>query len=160
MRYILFFLGYYISGFLVFSQSSQEGILATSGDEVIKEQVQIVWILGDTFVGNLESESASLTQGGAYYTQAALLTSTTRIHLPELKIYPNPGSEYIWVEGVPSEKAWALKLYTLHGQMLMNHPLMPFSTNEISLKGLPSGVFLIHIENQSGLFQPFRFLKR
>ena len=160
MRYTFLLLGFLFPGLFAFPQAIQEGVFASSADEVIKDEVQMVWILGDTFVGSLVSESASLVQGLAYYSQVDLATSNTRIYIPELKIYPNPASDYVWIEGVPSEKSWSLKLLTLHGQVLESQRLLPFSTNEISLAGLPSGVYLIYIKNQDGLSHPFSFLKR
>ncbi|MEM6628882.1 MAG: T9SS type A sorting domain-containing protein [Bacteroidota bacterium] len=158
MRNIFLFVGFFQFGFFSIAQTTPNGVLASSGDEVILAQVQMVWILGDTFVGSLENSSIRLSQGLAY-ASVDLTTSAHRISLPGLKVYPNPGSETIWIEGVPYEGAWTLKLFSPQGKMLLTVSLHSFSNNEISLHKLPTGTYLLHIENQNGQHLPFRLLK-
>lgn len=58
----------------------------------------------------------------------------------EILLYPNPTSDFLKIEY--NEKDIQLKLFSMHGEMLCG----PVSSNVMDLRGLPTGLYFIHIQ--------------
>ncbi len=62
-----------------------------------------------------------------------------------LKIYPNPGSEYISIAGINDMQKVKISICNLYGQNLLNTR----NTHHIDVSTLPDGVYLLKVEGQN-----------
>jgi hypothetical protein len=62
----------------------------------------------------------------------------------DLKIYPNPATDYITIGAESGALPVHLAIYNLHGQLVhtVEHP----SSNRLSIKHLPSGMYFISVK--------------
>lgn len=76
----------------------------------------------------------------------------------DLKIYPNPFSQTLWIDNV--QNARSVVVVNLIGQQVMNMQLHGDSRVSIPTENLPSGVYLISVEGQGGERTVRRVIKR
>lgn len=63
--------------------------------------------------------------------------------MDEVEVYPNPASETVWIENV---EPTVIQVYNTLGQMVKTVQ----GTNEISVVGLPEGVYVLRITDEKG----------
>ncbi len=100
---------------------------------------------GDTFIAGLPfaDYSNNIDSGGCrIYNNPAL--NVSEMVFENLKIFPNPVYNNIFVSGITSNKA-LIELYTLEGKKLMASELKKSKLNEINLKTYPPGIYLLKI---------------
>lgn len=73
-----------------------------------------------------------------------------------IKVYPNPVSSYLIVEGLQLAKQAAIKLYNSTGQLVFNEKI---SNNKINLHNLQNGYYTYAIFNKEGLLKADKVLK-
>lgn len=75
----------------------------------------------------------------------------------EIKVYPNPATEWIAIETDASEMLEA-RLYDLHGRTLYNTQVSN-QMKEINIGDLPGGTYLLNVSGEHGLIQTFKIQK-
>lgn len=84
---------------------------------------------------------------GAQYGQPWFSSlSTTSFEKAEIKVYPNPATDYLIVSGINLDSQFSI--YTLTGQKLMTKSV---SNNEKIAINLPSGIYFINLGNEENL---------
>ena len=73
------------------------------------------------------------------YITVSGTTSIQKNRMDEIMIYPNPASENLHIN---SEREFHLKIISLSGQVMKSSR----NLNQIDISGLPSGIYIIHIE--------------
>lgn len=63
---------------------------------------------------------------------------------PEVKVYPNPASEWIKIDGINSAE---ISVLNIHGQLVKS---VKFTGNEIAVSDLTSGLYFFVIQTESG----------
>jgi len=76
----------------------------------------------------------------------ALLNSLPKITAGQIEVYPNPASEKIFVKTLSNEVP-ELRLYSLNGTLLKK-----VKGNEITVKELNTGTYLLKIQTEKGIF--------
>jgi len=91
------------------------------------------------------------SQNGTIYKITAPNASVEEIHNQnKIKIYPNPASDKIFVEGINQENLNA-EFITLEGRVILNKNVN--SDNSIDISGLNSGIYFITIKsNQTKIY--------
>lgn len=115
---------------------------------------------GNDFMCNAMAQDTLLATWGdtrngrlnIYFTKIDLRSMVgTGIHqlgseaLPQIKVYPNPVSDYLMVEG---EGILEMELRDLSGRLIMEAERGP-----MQLSGLPSGVYLLEVRTEAGEFE-------
>ena len=75
-----------------------------------------------------------------------LMTSLPAIDAGQIKIYPNPVSEMLFVE-TPSNEIPTLRLYSFSGVLLKE-----IRANEISVKEFSTGTYILRVKTEKGIF--------
>jgi hypothetical protein len=90
------------------------------------------------------------------FTTADYAVSTTNIQRPSFKLFPNPTTDFITIEGIETVNT-RYSVVDLNGRLVQN---ANFSTSEnrIDVSHLPKGIYVISIETESGKVSE-RFLK-
>ncbi|MDY0200907.1 MAG: T9SS type A sorting domain-containing protein [Bacteroidales bacterium] len=129
-----------------------------SGGEYHKSDAgSISWSLGETAISTLKTSEYIITQG----QQQSMLTVTTIGTDPgsiSITAYPNPTSNYIFIEVVGEITNLKYEVYTVNG---LNIAGKPFDSNpqKIAFGQLNSGVYLIRIQRDNQTIKTLRVVK-
>ena len=67
-----------------------------------------------------------------------------------LKIYPNPASNYLYMETKESDKLVRVQMHTVNGQTILTKNLTGHSRFRLNLEGVEEGIYFIQIQTTSG----------
>jgi hypothetical protein len=142
MRYFtLFFLFFSFSGF---SQSISKQVMGPAGTTYENENNKISYTAGEVAVGAMTSEDGSIQLGNGYYPSLDLSTLTTQT--PELqlqvKIYPNPVAEAIFITH-PTEQFFEVRITDASGKQMLKSPHQ--KQQPLSVQNLTSGTYFITV---------------
>jgi len=142
MRYFtLFFLFFSFSGF---SQSISKQVMGPAGTTYENENNKISYTVGEVAVGAMTSEDGSIQLGNGYYPSLDLSTLTTQT--PELqlqvKIYPNPVAEAIFITH-PTEQFFEVRITDASGKQMLKSPHQ--KQQPLSVQNLTSGTYFITV---------------
>jgi PKD repeat protein len=113
-----------------------------------------------TFEITLNTDGSGLT-GDVSASALVLSTETTQVRAEEIRLYPNPVSNFLFVQFPESVQADAqLRIMDARGQMVLQ-PGQAGANNqkEISVDNLPGGLYFLQIETAEG-FVSKRFIKQ
>ncbi|MDA3953342.1 MAG: T9SS type A sorting domain-containing protein [Bacteroidales bacterium] len=162
--YILFlavFFGLYVSG-----QSISSYVVASAGESVEAGGLNVSWTLGEIAIETLEDDGNTLilTQGfqQAYFDITSIEDPLLSGNF-NLKVYPNPASDFVWVELESEEINEAIvELYDLNGKLVYNSKLnITEVRTQISLTNLSSSQYILKISDSSGeVLHTYKLIKR
>lgn len=72
-----------------------------------------------------------------------------------ISVYPNPAGELLHISSDSQLKS--LALYDVSGKLLLKKPVNSYYT-ELDLSSLPSGIYLLHVTDESGMIHPEKLL--
>ncbi|MFN7326626.1 MAG: phospholipase D-like domain-containing protein [Chitinophagales bacterium] len=81
--------------------------------------------------------------------------STTGLFNPAIRIWPNPTSDFLVIEGLPEEQV-AVEVWSAMGQRVWQAQVV--GTTRLSIQELPAGAYLIHLKG-SNVFTSFPLQK-
>ena len=90
-------------------------------------------------------DEAGNKSGKTIVSQHTIITGIESFELNELKIYPNPFSDYFIVEAEHNGNA---VIYNLYGKAMFN-VLLQTGNNRINTSGLPRGIYLLKQETNT-----------
>ena len=161
--YVMIFgclMGLYTSG-----QSISSYVIASAGESVENGGISVSWTLGELAIETLEDDGNTLilTQG---FQQGYFEITSIGEPLSDnfnLKIYPNPATEYVLVDLQSDEINDAIvELYDLNGKMVYNDKFDVIEgPNKVDLTGLNSSQYILRITDSTGkVLQTFKLIKR
>ena len=130
----------------VTSEITDDDLVIYDFDDV---DVRYVRIVGH---GNSDSEWNSYTEFEiwGYYTETTLIEFQTD---SEIKLYPNPSSDLIFIDGVEDCMA---EIYNLQGICLLKQKC----NGSIDVRGLTSGNYMVRIVGNEGVVAVLTFVKK
>ena len=141
LYFTLFFLFFSFSGF---SQSISKQVMGPAGTTYENENNKISYTAGEVAVGAMTSEDGSIQLGNGYYPSLDLSTLTTQT--PELqlqvKIYPNPVAEAIFITH-PTEQFFEVRITDASGKQMLKSPHQ--KQQPLSVQNLTSGTYFITV---------------
>ena len=162
--YILFlavFLGLSVSG-----QSISSYVVASAGESVETSDVSISWTLGEIAIETLEDNGNTLilTQGfqQAYFDITSIEDPILSNNF-KLKVYPNPASEFVWVELESDEiNEVLIEMFDLNGKLVYNSKLNIHEVRtQIKLTDQNSSQYILRISDSSGtVLHTYKLIKR
>jgi len=93
----------------------------------------------------LEYEDGIFTTSGAPRWFTTTLDAITEINNPEFHIYPNPTSDFIFIENIEPQQ---VTIYSLDGKLIKTVE----NTNIIDVRDLNEGIYLINIGGKTKKF--------
>jgi hypothetical protein len=84
-----------------------------------------------------------LHNGVLSISQATEISSTNTV---EIRIYPNPSVDYVYIENIPEKTA--IRIYNVQG-LLVKNIISTQATEKINLNGLAEGMYLIHLSGKN-----------
>jgi len=125
--------------------SSQIGILNTDNS--------VIWTSAysgssfSTFGQNAQKDLfvAALNTGKIYKITTGTLSTQENTHLNELKIYPNPASKKVFIEGLQDKNSIA-EIISAEGRRVLEGAKIN-SDNSVDISGIPSGVYYLILKS-------------
>ncbi|PLX10156.1 MAG: hypothetical protein C0597_17260 [Marinilabiliales bacterium] len=149
----------------VAGQSISSYVIASAGESNEAGGINISWTLGEIAIETLEDNANTLvlTQG---FQQGYFEITSVGEPLSNnfsLNIYPNPASDFVWVDLDSKEIVNAvIELYDLEGRLLYNDQFNVLEgPNKVSLQDLNASQYIIRVVDSSGnILQTFKLIKR
>ncbi|KFF14824.1 cadherin [Chryseobacterium soli] len=125
--------------------SSQIGILNTDNS--------VIWTSAysgssfSTFGQNAQKDLfvAALNTGKIYKITTGTLSTQENTHLNELKMYPNPASKKVFIEGLQDKNSTA-EIISAEGRRVLEGTKIN-SDNSVDISGIPSGVYYLILKS-------------
>jgi len=120
----------------------------TSDSKNINDEGTLTCVV-NSFADNLDAQSITT------YVSSKIPTAIHSLNEPEIRIFPNPASQYLQLSSV--EGVTNLQIFNILGQPLISK-INP-GTGTIDISGLNSGIYLIQIRQKES-DKTFRFIKK
>lgn len=127
----------------------KEHVIASAGTNLSEGNVKLSFTLGETFTPTLKMSETKITQGFQQPHQHPLSSASTPSHF-NLKVYPNPTTDFIIIENPENKEGAYFYLYNESGQILQSAG-MQGNFQQLDLTALPAGIYLLQTtyQNQS-----------
>lgn len=164
MKKILLIVFVSILGSYIYGQEVSSSVIASAGESVKTGDVDVSWTLGEIAIETIgDGSTVVLTQGfqQGYFEITSIgepLSSEFQIN-----VYPNPASEFIWVDLSSNELESALvEIYDMEGKLVYNNKWeFVDGPNKILLNDLNASQYILRVTNNSGkVIQTFKLIKR
>lgn len=149
----------------VYGQEVSSSVIATVGESVETGNVSVSWTLGEIAIETLGEDGGSviLTQGfqQGYFEITSIGEPLSNEF--QLNVYPNPATEYIWIDLKSNEvKSAIVEIYNMEGKLVYNSRWeFVNGPNQIMLNELNSSQYILRITDSSGkVLQTFKLIKR
>jgi hypothetical protein len=162
----LYILGLLIlATFFVHGQSVSSYVVATAGESAEAGGLSISWTLGEIAIETLEDNNNTLilTQGfqQGYFEITSIGDPLSNNF--NLKIYPNPARDYVWIDLESDEvKSAVIELYDLQGKLVLNDEFNIIEgPNKVDLQELGGSQYILRvIDSKGNILQTFKLIKR
>jgi hypothetical protein len=137
---------------------SAQVVISTAGETQKISGFEISWTIGEPLIETISAENTILTQG--FHQSKLTVTAIEEITNINLKVYPNPTSEFITIQFNTLEKNPDYSLLDFSGKLL-EHKTISASTTNVNLKNLASGTYLLKIDDKNARqLQTFKIIKK
>ena len=157
MKTILLIISFLTSINLASGQSIELEVISGNGDIYTSNSgMDLHFTLGEVMVQRYENGEI-LTQGfHQMYDEATPVFETPKANI-ELKVYPNPTTDWVAVETDSNEPLY-LQLFDTNGQLLYNAKQYD-QIEKLDVSNLPSGSYFLNVAGEKGLIQSFMLQK-
>ena len=112
--------GMFFCGSVVFCQTIQNSVISSTGGSASSGNVKMDYTLGETVIETFSAGGNTLTQG--FHQTNLTLVAIENIELfAEISIYPNPATEFIYIEIPENHAALEFLLYDVNGKLLKTY---------------------------------------
>jgi hypothetical protein len=140
------------------SLSAQE-VISSAGETQSISGCEVNWTLGEPAIETISSGSIIFTQG--FHQSKLTVTAIDELLVSdlELKVYPNPTTEFVVIQINQLNNKPAFSLYDLSGKLLQSQ-LISASETHVNLSEYASGTYLLKLnQNLQRPFQAFKIVK-
>ncbi|WP_321348795.1 T9SS type A sorting domain-containing protein [uncultured Draconibacterium sp.] len=159
MKKLLLFLIIIVNGTFLPTLNAQE-IVSTAGTVYETNGIQLSWTLGETVIETAESGSLVLTQG--FHQSKLVITALDDITIAdfEVKVYPNPTSDFVVVHFDENNLNTHIQLFDLAGKKLKESVANNTDT-QMNMTEYPGGTYLLKLlDDNFHPIQTFKIIKR
>ena len=152
-----------IIGVYTYGQSVSSSVIATAGESVENGSVNVSWTLGEIAVETIEGTNVTLTQGfqQGYFEVVSIGDPLSNEF--ELNVYPNPATEFIWIDLKSNEVISSIiEIYNMDGKLVYNEKWeFGNGPNQIMINELNASQYILRISDSNGkVLQTFKLIKR
>ncbi len=144
--------------FVAGSTTAQE-VISANGGTATAAGTQVSWTIGEPVIATISDANNTLTQG--FHQTKLTVTAINDIQVSgvEIKVYPNPTSDFVTVHfGKVVEKP-AYFLFDLSGRMIQQKNIE--STDEkIDMTDYSGGSYILKLNSGQQPLQTFKIIKR
>lgn len=139
--------------------ANAQEVISAAGETNNISGYEISWTLGETVIQTFDAGSSALTQGlHQSKLQVTAIDELSEKGL-ELKIYPNPTSDFITISFDKMPENPVYSLFDLSGKLLENRNISEANT-KIEMQHFPGGSYILKMTNKNQLIQTFKIIKQ
>lgn len=141
---------------LLFAQSG----FVSSGGDAQSTSGNISFSLGQIDYKNAANSNGNFSEGIQQVFVEEVETSLSNFKsLPNLKVYPNPTSDFLFIEkfDVWTESVSA-NIYDIQGKLLVSFKIEN-ELHQVNIQNFTSGIYLLNFYNSSGSAKSFKIIK-
>lgn len=142
-----------------YTNHAQE-VVATAGETKKAGNIELSWTLGEPVIATLSEGSNQLTQG--FHQTKLVVTALNELNMAELelKVYPNPTSDFVIVHLNTTEIRSRFTLFDIAGKILSQNRITETDT-QLNMLNYASGTYVLKVFNDKEQpIQSFKIVKR
>jgi hypothetical protein len=117
--------------------------------------VNVIW--NDNATGQLMVVESNGVCNDTSYLNVSIINAVQTLHQIPARIYPNPCSKHLYIDGLAAGKRYRISIQDLSGRNIKY--LETFADVSIDVSALSSGSFLLYIANEQNQQSIFKFIK-
>ncbi len=138
-------------GINLYSQTIERYLISPSGEEFKNTTVELNFSIGDIVIDTKSNSQVTLTQG---FHQTQVIATSLKTPLEseiELNIYPNPFTDFVYVDIKGDDlRQFSYRLFDIEGKLLKKGSLNP-NHSKLDFSSFKQQVYLFSIVNEKGL---------
>ena len=152
--YIILFLLFFVAG-----NTTAQTVVSANGGTATAAGTQISWTIGEPVTTTVSDGSNILTQG--FHQSKLTVTAINDIQIAgvEIKVYPNPTSDYVTVHFNKVAEKPVYLLFDLSGR-LMEQKNIESNDAKIDMTRYAGGSYILKLNNGRQPLQSFKIIKR
>lgn len=111
--------------------------------------------VGEIYVIPTDPEQSNSGTMGLLYQTVLQVLGVSELQKDNVKIYPNPASDFIYIKLNSKSKIEDIEVYDLSGKLVVKTKL---NSEKIDLKNLPPGTYMIVFKNSD--IKPIKIIKK
>lgn len=111
--------------------------------------------VGEIYVIPTDPDQASSGTMGLLYQSVLHVLGVSELEKDNVKIYPNPTADFIYVKLSSKSKIEGAEIYDLSGKLVFRTKL---DSEQLDLRSLPQGVYMIVFKNSD--LKPVKIIKK
>ena len=124
---------------------AQKSVVATGGSASSIEHVTISYSVGQIAIGAAQTTNFSVNEGIQQPIAVSELSIEEALLLAvELKVYPNPSSQTLYIDRTEAEKELQYQIISSDGAEKLSGTLTG-NTTAVSLQSLPAAIYLLRV---------------
>ncbi len=141
------------------SVTAQTVVSANGGTATTADGTQVSWTIGETIVATVGDADNTLTQG--FHQSKLTVTAIDDIQVSdvEIKVYPNPTSDYVIVHFSKVIEKPTYFLFDLSGRIIEQKSIESTDV-KIDMTSFAGGSYILKLNNGQKPLQAFKIIKR
>ncbi|WP_294324664.1 T9SS type A sorting domain-containing protein [uncultured Chryseobacterium sp.] len=111
--------------------------------------------IGEIYVIPTDPDQASSGTMGLLYQSVLQVLGVSELEKDNVKIYPNPTADFIYVKLSSKSKIEGAEIYDLSGKLVFRTKM---DSEQLDLRSLPQGVYMIVFKNSD--LKPIKIIKK
>ncbi|WP_294223047.1 T9SS type A sorting domain-containing protein [uncultured Chryseobacterium sp.] len=111
--------------------------------------------VGEIYVIPTDPDQASSGTMGLLYQSVLQVLGVSELEKDNVKIYPNPTADFIYVKLSSKSKIEGAEIYDLSGKLVFRTKM---NSEQLDLRSLPQGVYMIVFKNSD--LKPIKIIKK
>lgn len=111
--------------------------------------------VGEIYVIPTDPDQANSGTMGMLYQTVLQVLGITELEKDNIKVYPNPTTDFIYVKLNSKSKIEGAEIYDLSGKLVLTTKL---ESEKLDLRSLPQGVYMIVFRNSD--IKPIKIIKK
>ncbi len=138
---------------------SAQTVFSANGGTATAAGTQVSWTVGEPVVATVSDGNNTLTQGFQQSKLTVTAIDDLQVQGVEIKVYPNPTSDYVTVHFSNNVKNPAYLLFDLSGRLIEQKNIE--STDiKIDMSGYSGGSYILKLRTAEQPLQTFKIIKR
>ena len=130
-------------------------VVSSSGSSFINSNIKLDYTLGEVLISTLDNNGYLVTQG-FHQTSWSILSSNNILKEVDIKIFPNPTSDYLNVCSDISSVI-LVEIFNVNGQKFFKSS--ENASHTIDVSSFSKGIYIINIYRQNQLIKTVKLLK-
>lgn len=142
-----------------FGQTTENFSIDNGGELLNNNQLQVIYTIGEVSVNEFSNETLLVSEGFINSSSINSSLNNNSYHLTDLKIYPNPAVDLLFVNFLTTKNR-KYQIFNTIGQKVVEIYLQG-KTHSLNLQKLKKGIYFLIIQDlENNQFQKLKFIKK